>query len=98
MSLTETNGNGNGHKIQARLSSMRTELKAKYPDIDADNLNCALDLASMILNSFTTETRNKLRQIQLKQESFISAVKYGATVLVTLLCAAGGLLLEKLIL
>ena len=97
MSLTESNGNGNGHKIQARLANMRSELRVKYPDITADNLNCALDLASMILNSFTTETRNKLRQIQTKQEHFIAGVKYGATVLVTLLCAAGGLLLEKLV-
>lgn len=95
--MSSTENNGNGHKIQARLANMRSELRVKYPNITADNLNCALDLASMILNSFTTETRNKLRQIQTKQENFIAGVKYGATVLVTLICAAGGLLLEKLI-
>ena len=99
MSLTESNGNGNGngHKIRASLASMRAELKAKYPDLPPDSLNAAIDLSGMVLNSFTVETRNRLRQIQIKQENFIAGVKNGATVIVTLLCAAGALFLEKVI-
>ena len=105
MNSTENKGNGNGHKIRESLAAMRLELKAKYPRLPIESQNVAIDCMSWVLNTYTVEGRNKMKGLQAqldvmqrKQDNYIATIKYVGTVLVTLLCAAGALILEKVLL
>ena len=65
----------NGQKIIEAISQFRTTLSSKYPDIDRQNLNCALDLAQLILNTFTADSKRRIWEIEKQQKQFIKIIQ-----------------------
>ena len=48
----------NGDRITSRIAAVRDELESKYPSLKkSDELNAALDLARLILGTFTRDAQ-----------------------------------------
>tara|TARA_R110000751_G_scaffold206398_3_gene310428 strand:+ start:1958 stop:2299 length:342 start_codon:yes stop_codon:yes gene_type:complete len=63
--LGNVNGNGNGHSIIERLADFRDVLVKKYPTVEDVTINCAVDLTSMVINTFTVDTRARLKNVEI---------------------------------
>lgn len=58
----------NGDLINTRIQAFRNELVSKYPKLsNSDELNAALDLARLILSTFT---RDAQARIEILEDSF----------------------------
>ena len=101
------NGNGNyGHKIIKQLGEMREIRRVRYPGFDKQALNASTDLCSMVLNTFTAETREKIRtnhnetlqkinEMKKTQEMMLMVCKYVGSVLVTAIAALVAVVFER---
>jgi len=69
------NGNGNGHSIIEKLADFRDVLVKKYPTVEDVNINCAVDLTSMVINTFTVDTRTRIKNVEILTMQEISKLK-----------------------
>lgn len=55
----------NGDLITTRIAAFRDELESKYPSLQkSDQLNAALDLARLILGTFTRDAQLRIQKLE----------------------------------
>tara|TARA_R110000751_G_scaffold2435_1_gene12716 strand:- start:9492 stop:9770 length:279 start_codon:yes stop_codon:yes gene_type:complete len=75
----------NGDVINKRISMFRKELLSKYPKLaGSDALNCALDLARLILGTFTRDAQIRIHLLEIQVKKTIKIAGYILTTFTTI--------------
>jgi hypothetical protein len=78
----------NGDLINKRIQIFRQELSLKYPKLaNSDQLNCALDLARLILSTFTRDAQIRIEKLEAMFGRAMSIAKWLISFLTAILIA-----------